>query len=340
MYNYRRLYELNFELHEKLKKDYEKKSDSSLEVARWIDDNVSKIIVANSRMKIQEENIYENLDDDLSKMRERREFPERYKGIPSGFPPIDMMTSGWLPGELILVLGRPGQGKSILLLNFGYHAYLERKNVVYVTVEMSLEQQKRRFFSMSTGIKYDKIKNPDLMDEQEFQLFEEVVRQKASEQKSFFHFIDAPNNCDSAFLESRILNLENSTGKKVDLLLVDPLYLIKPSDRESKDVVGSISMDLKLLARGLHLPVIAASQFNRESHKRHQHGKSVDTMDAAFSDKLGFNTDIMMGMTGDEYETRLTFPKGRDFKVSEVFLEKDHACMRFIYNPKKLDDNN
>ena len=89
-------------------------------------------------------------------------------------------------------------------------------------------------------------------------------------------------------------------GKKADLLIIDPIYLMTPSDRKTDDPVGVISWDLKLLARGRDIPVIAASQFNRESHKRHLQGKDVDSVDAAFTDKLGHNTDIMIGITGDK----------------------------------------
>lgn len=333
-YNYRVLFDLNYKLTERLKEDYEKDNNDSLKIAQEILDANEKILAAESKIRIIEEDAFQNIDADIALLKDKRANPDKYKGITSGYRQIDQATGGWRPGELAVVLGRPGVGKSVLLLNFGIAAYDCQHNVAYVTIEMPLDQQKARFQSKITETVYSKLKIPEFMTEEEIERFEKLLREEKEKHKNYFWIIDAPEQCDSNFIGKRIQSFENISNKKIDLLIVDPLYLMKPNDRKDDDPVGAISWDLKLLARKLNIPILAASQFNREGGKRHQHGKRTNTMDAAFTDKLAFNSDIMIGMTSpDDYNIRLEFPKSRDFTMTEVFLVKKFDVMSF-----KIDD--
>jgi len=338
-YTYRRLSDLAYSTHMKLKDHHTEKKNNSVEVAQHVSENISKILSSSERFRTIEQDIFHDIDKDFEDIRERRLNPEKYKGISTGYEKIDRATGGWAPGELSIILGRPGMGKSILLLNFAYHAYKERYNVFYVTIEMPIEQQKKRLFCRIADLTYNKVKMPHYMSESEYELFERRIRKEKESQKNHFWFLDAPQKCNSTFIESRIIAFENSVGQKIDLVIVDPLYLMQPSDSKTDDPVGAISWDLKLLARKMNFPVLAASQFNREGGKRHQHGKGVDTMDAAFSDKLGNNADNMIAITGDNKYAKLSFPKTRDSNIQDVHLEKEFAYMRFKYNPEETEDD-
>jgi len=339
LHNFRKLFQLNESLHEEVKSAYENDTrGTSLDLAQKVNDEVSKLLLEKSKFRLIEEDAFKNIDNDIQQLIDIREHPERYKGIPTGFQKIDDATGGWRKGELSIVLGRPGMGKSILLMNFGYSAYVARFNVVYITIEMPIEQQKRRLFSKITKISYSKLKQPERLDETELEYIKSKVKKIKSNYHNFYWIIDAPENCTASFIESRIIAFESATGQKVDLLIVDPIYLMQPSDKKAEDKVGTISWDLKILGRKLDIPVLAASQFNRESHSRHRHEKGTDTADAAFSDKLGNNCDNMMGITGDKFNARLSFPKTRDSNIQDVYLEKHFDIMTFIYNPKCDDD--
>jgi replicative DNA helicase len=333
-YFYRNILDINLKINDQLKQDFVDEKHEALSLAQNIQDSVSKILLTTGKFRVLEEDIVQDITRDIEIIKDKRENPYKYKGISTGYKKIDLATGGWQPGEFSLVLGRPGMGKSILLLNFGYNAYKLNYNVMYVTIEMPLVQQRNRFTSLISRVSYNKIKLPHLMSDEEVDLIERKLRKIKEEHKNYYWLVDAPQNCNSQFIESRIIAFENVTGKKVDLLIIDPIYLMTPSDRKTDDPVGSISWDLKLLARGKDLPIIAASQFNRESHKRHQHGKEVDTIDAAFSDKLGHNTDNMIGITGDDETACLFFPKTRDSKVSKMFFIKKFDVMRFEYDSR------
>lgn len=333
-YFYRNILDINLKINEQLKQDFIDDKHEAFPLAQNIQDSVNKILLSTGKYKVLEEDVLHDITRDIEEIKDKRENPTKYQGIPTGYKKIDQATGGWQPGEFSLVLGRPGMGKSILLLNFGFNAYMMNYNVVYVTIEMPLYQQRNRFTSLVTQVDYGKIKLPHLMSDEELEFVERKLRGLKEKRKNYYWIIDAPQNCNTQFIESRIIAWENVTGKKVDLLIIDPIYLMTPSDKKSDDPVGTISWDLKLLARGRNFPIIAASQFNRESHKRHLHGKEVDSMDAAFSDKLGHNTDNMIGVTGDKETACLFFPKTRDSQLTKLFFIKQFDVMRFVYDSR------
>ena len=321
-----------------------KNRDNNQGIAKKFNEKTNKIISVGNRFKTIEEDIYENWDNDKEYLVDKRNNPEKYQGIPTGFPEIDRATGGWQPGELTIILGRTGQGKSILLLNFGQNAYRERYNVLYLTIELHMQQLKERWYSSATKTDFSKIKQPHKMANEEFNhMLESIEKDKNfhynNRYKNFFRIVDRAENCNCEMLRSRIVNFEKINNVNVDLVIVDPLYLMTPSDLKADDKYGVIAMDLKLLARSLHKPIIAASQLNRESHKRHLHGKNVDTMDASFSDKLGHNCNNMIGITGDKYIGKLEFPKTRDASVSKIFIKKNFACMRFEIDKEKFGEH-
>jgi replicative DNA helicase len=336
-YLYRNLLDLNIKVNDQLKRDYLDDKQQANKLAQEVQDTVTKLVATSNQFKVLEEDIFQDIDRDIKLIKNKKENPNDYKGIPSGYDKIDKATGGWHPGEFILVLGRPEQGKSILLLNFAHNAYLLNYNVVYVTIEMPLEQQRNRFISLSTKTAYHKIKLPHLMSDEEIIYIENKMKEMKSKHNNYLWFIDAPQNCNTQFIDSRITALENVTGKKIDLLVLDPVYLMQPNDKKADDKVGAISWDVKLLARARNIPAIAASQFNREAHKRHIGGGSVDSMDAAFTDKLGYNTDMMIGITGDKESACLYFPKARDSQLTKMYFIKNFDIMKFEYDIRSDD---
>ena len=161
---------------------------------------------------------------------------------------------------------------------------------------------------------------------------ENEITKVKSEHDNLLYMIDAPGSCTSHFIESRINNFEKTTKKKVDVLIVDPIYLMKANVRDD-DNVGAVSWDLKILARKFNIPVLAANQINREGHKRHLAGKDMDAMDSASSDRLGQNTDIMLGIISDEQQwLKMLLIKYRDGKGPTLYLKRLFNIMKIEYD--------
>jgi replicative DNA helicase len=102
---------------------------------------------------------------------------------------------------------------------------------------------------------------------------------------------------------------------------------------DDDDPVGAISWDLKLMGRKLNVPVINANQINREGHKRHLQGKDMDAMDSASSDRLGQNSDVMLGIISDEQQwLKMTIVKYRDGRGPTLFLKRKFDVMSIEYD--------
>jgi replicative DNA helicase len=71
----------------------------------------------------------------------------------TGFREIDKKTSGWLPGELIVVAPEPGIGKSSFLLNTSLHPALNAgASVAFFSMAMNQDELALRLLAMAAGV--------------------------------------------------------------------------------------------------------------------------------------------------------------------------------------------
>ena len=97
--------------------------------------------------------------DDLAKRH------EEIFGVPTGFVDLDKMLTGLQPSDLLIIAGRPGQGKSGFLLSVAKNAALtHKKHVAIFSLEMSNEQVVQRFIAQETGIDSQRLRKGKLKD--------------------------------------------------------------------------------------------------------------------------------------------------------------------------------
>jgi replicative DNA helicase len=279
----------------------------------------------------------------LVEMKKIRENPEKNRGISTGIDVLTQVTNGWNPGEFIVVSGRPGHGKSILLMNFAMEAYNDGKNVLFFTLEMPYRQQQLRAMSRMSGIPYMMMKIPERMSPGEWEFLKSETRRQ-KKRNNHFLVVDAPENCTVAFVDQKITSMENLYGIDIDMVVIDPIYLMRSGSyqdkRERDDPVGMISGEAKILAMKRGIPILSATQFNREGGKRHQTGREPNTMDLSFSDRLGHNADIILGITSDFNElAQLHILKFRDGMGPRIYLVKKFETMQFVYDSKYNDSS-
>ncbi|MBT3456173.1 replicative DNA helicase [bacterium] len=184
-------------------------------------------------------------------------------GIASHYSQLDDMTSGFQPGDFIVLAARPSMGKTALALNIAAQAAKDGFVVGFFSLEMSAEQLTLRLLSTESGIAHRNIRNATISSEEWIELTN--VAAQLAETKIF---ID-----DSAFLnifdlrtKARKLKLQN----KLDILVVDYLQLLHSTKRHENrhQEVSEISRSLKALAKELKIPVIALSQLSRAVDSR------------------------------------------------------------------------
>lgn len=213
-------------------------------------------------------------------------------GLSTGFSTFDKLTGGMKPGELIVVMSGPREGKSTFLLNVGYNVQMiQGKNVFFLSAENPRSQLERRYDSLHSGLPYSKIRDGTLSDSEEATFkksIEEII-----ENKSIFYIWDQPI-CTPQMLSAKLSELEQTI--KFDLIIVDYLSLIRP-DKSSTSIwqdVGNVALGLREIARTRKVPVLTACQVSREGTK-HQKIR-YETYDIALSYLVIFHADTVLAL--------------------------------------------
>jgi replicative DNA helicase len=229
--------------------------------------------------------------DDLAKR------PDDIVGVPTGFIDLDKLLTGLQPSDLLIIAGRPGQGKTGFMLSVAKNAGLtHKKHIAIFSLEMSNEQVVQRLISQETGIDSQKMRTGKL-NENEWPLFTHAI-----EVFSDTHiYLDDTPAITPLQLRTKCRRLHMEFG--LDLIIIDYLQLMSGDTRNDNRVqeVSYISRNLKVLARELNVPVLAAAQLSRAVEQRSD--KKPVLSDLRESGSLEQDADIVMFIyRPDQYE--------------------------------------
>ena len=246
-----------------------------------------------------------------------------FNGVPTGFIDLDKLLRGLHPSDLIIVAGRPGQGKTGFLLSIAKNAGLTfKKHIAIFSLEMSNEQVVQRLIAQETGISSQNLSTGKLADN-EWELFNHAIEVFGSTRV----FLDDTPALTPLQLRTKCRRLHMEHG--LDLIIIDYLQLMVGDSRNDNRVqeVSHISRNLKVLARELNVPVLTAAQLSRAVEQRTD--KRPILSDLRESGSLEQDADIVMFIyRPDEYEkdgdkhniTKISVAKHRNGPVGEIDL--------------------
>lgn len=231
-------------------------------------DEIEQKILAISQHSISKKFVH--LSEELTEAYERIERLHkgegRLRGIPTGFPDLDNLTSGLQKSDFIVIGARPSLGKTSLALDIAKNAALLSKQPVGVfSLEMSREQVTDRLISSESQVALWKLRTGRITDDVEFEMIQQAL-DRLSQAPLYIDDTPSPNILQMRSMARR-LQVEHGLG----LLIVDYLQLIMPRSGGNDNMVQQIteiSRGLKSLARELEVPVIALSQLSRDVDKR------------------------------------------------------------------------
>lgn len=219
-------------------------------------------------------------------------------GVPTGFIDLDRLLGGMQPSDLLIIAGRPGQGKSGFCISAAKNAaQLHKKRVAMFSLEMSNEQLVQRLIAQETRINSQRLRLGEIHDE-EWPLFTQAVSALG---EAHIYLDDTPS-ISPLQLRTKCRRLHMELG--LDLIVVDYLQLMTGDTRMDNRVqeVSYISRNLKALARELNVPVLAAAQLSRAVEQRAD--KRPVLSDLRESGSLEQDADIVMFIyRPDQYET-------------------------------------
>lgn len=236
-------------------------------------------------------------------------------GVPTGFSDLDSMTSGFQPGDLIIVAGRPSMGKTAFSLNIAENVALDTGLPVAVfSMEMAATQLAMRMIGSVGRLDQHRMRTGRLEDEDWVRLTTALGRLNDAPV-----FIDEGAGLSSFEVRARARRLHRQTGK-LGLIVVDYLQLMSgAAGRQSENratEISEISRSLKSLAKELDVPVVALSQLNRSVEQRPD--KRPVMSDLRESGAIEQDADLILFI----YRDQVYNPDSEDKGTAEIIIAK------------------
>lgn len=235
-------------------------------------------------------------------------------GLSFGLTSLDAVLGGAHAGDMLVLAGRPGMGKSALACNIARNVARANIGVLYISCEMTAEQLGRRLISDSSrddghNVPYHALRGGNIDDT----MYDRCNTSLAA-LCDIPLMIDDRRKPELAQLVAscrRAARVMEARGVALGLIIVDHMQLVAPS-REYKgnrvNEVTEISGELKAIARDLRVPVIACSQLNRDLEGRDVKDKRPTLRDLRDSGAIEQDADIVMMLFREEYYHLLKRP--------------------------------
>ncbi|HXK34873.1 MAG TPA: replicative DNA helicase [Dehalococcoidia bacterium] len=221
--------------------------------------------------------------------------------IRSGFMDLDTLLGGFHRSDLVICAARPSVGKSALLLNFARNAAVgQNARVAIFTIEMSGDQLAHRLLANESGVDASRLRLGQMTEAEERR-----AMAATGELSQLDIYIDDSSVVTVPQLQAKLRRLKQQLGG-LDLVIIDYLQLMHGSSRSRDNrvqEVSEISRGLKILARDLEVPVIAAAQLSRAPEMRQPHIPMLS--DLRESGSIEQDADVVMFLYREDiYVTR------------------------------------
>jgi replicative DNA helicase len=185
-------------------------------------------------------------------------FPRGSIGLKTPWRTLTEMTSGLNPGDLIVVAGRPGMGKSVMAMQQAHTTARQGIGVAYVSLEMTKESLVRRLIAGISRVDAHRARSGCLTAEERRRMFE-----AAADLQSLPLFIDETRAHTPVAVSTALRKLK--TKNEIGLVIVDHLQLMKVTGRaESRhQELSEICHGFKRFAGQMGCVVMLLSQLNR-----------------------------------------------------------------------------
>ena len=289
--------------------------------------------VSDQSLKQDLTSIEEILDESFERLDELYKNKGSLRGIKTGYRDLDNMTAGLQRSDLIILAARPAMGKTTLVTNLAYNvATIEKKSVLFFSLEMSKEQLVDRMLADAAGVDSWNIRTGNLSDD-DFAKLSEAMGEMA---EAPIYIDDTPG---VSVLEMRTKARRAAHENELGLIIIDYLQLMQGSGSSQAQgnrvqEVSEISRGLKLLARELNVPVIALSQLSRSVESRQP--QIPQLADLRESGSIEQDADIVMFIYREAYYN----PETERENITDLILAKHRhgptGTVELYFHPERL----
>ena len=246
--------------------------------------NRSKVEVPVGR----DEDVYTTaLDWLLPVLKERKQYGHIRKGAAqTGFDTIDLVTGGLQAEQLVTLVGLPKGGKSSAMLKLAMNSRETGHRVLFVTFEMSIDEQKDRMASLLGGVSLTHVLNGSLTAQEQARIEKGFLARKGLEGFTMVH--DRTSVMTVSGIRAKIQEY------RPGLVFIDGVYLMDDENNEpfgSPRAITNITRSLKRLAQSEKVCIVISTQALTYRAKK---GMTVDSI--GYSSSFIQDSDVVFGV--------------------------------------------
>lgn len=253
-------------------------------------------------------------------------------GLSFGFKDLEKYTGTGRPGQMIVVAGRPGSGKTVFAGSIARNVAIRQGiGVLYATLEMSVDEMMLRNISAEGKINYNLLRD-NRLTEKDYERLDFVAAELES----------APlitTDMPKMSVPQLVATFNHHGGaRKIGLVVADYLQLFQTNGKltSRQEQVAELSRDLKLAAKEMGVPLIVLAQLNRANEMRAD--KRPQLSDLRESGAVEQDADIVIMVHRPDYydeyerpgEADLMIMKNRHGQTHTVPVASQLYWMRFM----------
>lgn len=239
--------------------------------------------------------------------------------IHSGYKDFDKTFGGFIKGELVVIGGRPGMGKTQFIVSLCANIASQGRPCAFINLEMSSYQLANRFISLFSRLSNYHLSKPDFDTEEQRHINDAGVK---LQQLPIYTYDQYINSIFNIVERCRKLVEEN----KVDVIFIDYIQLIGNYNRKynRETELASVARELKKLAKELNVCIIVTSQLSRQVENRPGGSKRPQLADLRESGAIEQDADKVLFLYRPEYYG-IEFDENNDptRNVMEVIMAKN-----------------
>ena len=262
----------------------------------------------------------------------------KVKGLLTGFDGVDRIMGGLLPGNLIIMAGRPSMGKTSAALQMAINVARQGKSVAIFSLEMSTHELIYRGCSLISGIRLEDIIAGRNLTHGHVSRISEAME----EMKQLPIFIDDSSGITPLYVKSKIRRIMFNGNNRLDFVLVDHLGLMGSHSAKGKQnrhlEIGEMTKYFKGFAKEAQIPVCLLNQLNR--NLEHREDKKPRLSDLRESGNIEEDADKVIMLYRDDYYTKeeslkpnvaeFIICKNRNGGIGTHEMFFDKMCTRFM----------
>ncbi|MBI4245226.1 MAG: replicative DNA helicase [Planctomycetes bacterium] len=250
--------------------------------------------------------------NELLNIRKIRDKDSRILGLSTGFFELDDSIGGLQDGNLYVIAGRPGMGKTSFAMKIAVNVAQDKKcPVLFTTLEMPGNIIARQMLCLTSKVNSHNLQK-GIVSDQEIQ----SLAISAGDLANAPIYID--DNTDLNIYDYRVNARRMKAKHNIRLLVVDYLQMLSARPAESRQIeITMISHNLKALSKELNIPVIAVAQLNRGPEARPDNRPRLS--DLRESGSIEQDADVVMMLYREEYYN----PHSEDKNICEVSIQKN-----------------